>query len=94
LFGRLEGSRITKRGFLACFSDKHKKSKKFLLAASTGLRPNLPADKNFFPPFFVFFSSYVGYVPASNDLGIFGIDWRCEFLPKVLFLTEKKIHFL
>ncbi len=25
LFGRLEGSRITKRGFWACFSNKHKK---------------------------------------------------------------------
>jgi len=25
LFGRLEGSRITKRGFWACFSEKSKK---------------------------------------------------------------------
>ena len=37
------------------------------------LRPNLPADKKNNFPFFTFFlvSSYVGYVPASDDLGIF-----------------------
>jgi hypothetical protein len=30
LFGRLEGSRITTRGFWACFSNKNKKGEKFL----------------------------------------------------------------
>ena len=35
----------------------------------------------------------VGYVPASNDLGIFGIVWRCVFSSKFLFVTEKKITF-
>jgi len=36
-FGRLEGSRITKRCFWACFSKKSKKSENFLSAGSTGL---------------------------------------------------------
>jgi len=36
LFGRLEGSRITKRVFWACFSEKSKKKgENFLLAEST-----------------------------------------------------------
>jgi hypothetical protein len=56
-------------------------------------RPNLPADENFFPLFLFFFSSYVGYVPASDDLGIFGIDWQCGFSSKFLFVTEKKSTF-
>ena len=37
------------------------------------LRPNLPADENLISLFSLFFlvSSYVGYVPASDDLDIF-----------------------
>jgi hypothetical protein len=34
---------------------------------------------------------YVGFVPESNVLAIFVSDWRCEFLLKFLFVTEKKI---
>ncbi len=42
-------------------------------------------------PFFPFFvSSYVGYVPARDDLGIFCLVWRSEFLSKFLFFTEEK----
>ncbi len=53
--------------------------------------PNLAADENFFPFFSV--SSYVGYVPASDDLGIFCFVRRCEFSSKFLFVTEKKSTF-
>ncbi len=42
-------------------------------------------------PFFL--SSYVGYVPASNDLDIICFVWRCEFLSKFLFVTEEKSTF-
>ena len=37
LFGRLEGSKNTKRGFWARFSEKRKKGEKFWSAVSTGL---------------------------------------------------------
>ena len=58
------------------------------------LRPILPADENVFSLFyFVFVSSYVGNVPASNDLGIFCFVWRCEFSLKFLFVTEEKSTF-
>jgi hypothetical protein len=51
----------------------------------------LQPTKTFFPVFSV--SSYVGYVPASDDLGIFCFVWRCEFSSKFLFVTEKKLTF-
>jgi len=42
------------------------------------LRPMLAASQNFFSLFsFFFVSSYVGYVPESDDLGIFRFVWRC-----------------
>ena len=45
-------------------------------------------------PFFPFFVlSYVGYVPASDDLGICCFVWQCEFLSKFLFVTEEKSTF-
>ena len=36
---------------------------------------------------------YVGYVPASNDLGICCFVWRSEFSSKFLFVTEEKSTF-
>ncbi len=56
------------------------------------LRPNLPAEENYFSLFS--FSSYVGYVPESNDLGIFGFVWRREFSSKFWFMTEKNPLFI
>ena len=58
----------------------------------TGKGPRTQAKpssrRKLFLPFFIFFvSSYVGYVPASDDLGIFGFVWWCEFSSK--FLLEK-----
>ena len=42
------------------------------------VRPMLAAYENLFSLFsFFLVSSYVGYVPASNDLGIFRFVWRC-----------------
>jgi hypothetical protein len=40
-----------------------------------------------------FFSLYVGYVPASDDLGICCFVWRSEFSLKFLFVTEEKSTF-
>ncbi len=37
--------------------------------------------------------SYVGCVPASNDLGILCYVWRCEFSSKFLFVTDEKSTF-
>ena len=42
-FGRLEGSRITKRGFLVWFSNKSKKGGGKVQAGRVGLRPVLTA---------------------------------------------------
>ncbi len=33
---------------------------------------------------FFLFSLYVGFVPASDHLGIFSTDWRCNFLSQFL----------
>ncbi len=44
--------------------------------------------------FLCFVSSYVGYVPESDDLGIFCFVWRCEFLSKFSFVTEKNPLFV
>jgi len=45
----VEGSRITKRGLWACFSEKSKKGENFSSARSTGLMPLVATDR---PPFF------------------------------------------
>jgi hypothetical protein len=51
--------------------------------------------RKLFLPFFPFFlvPSYVGYVPASNDLGICCFVWRYEFSSKFSFVTEEKFTF-
>ena len=75
-------------------SDDRKKREKFWLAVSIGLRPGLAAYENHFSLFFFFpVPSYVGYVPASDDLGICCFVWRYEFLTKFLFVTEEKSTF-
>jgi hypothetical protein len=62
-------------------------------AVLTGLwlRPVLAAYRNFFSCFF--FSSHVGIVPEGNLMAIFVCDWRCKFLLKFWFVTEKKFIF-
>jgi hypothetical protein len=60
--GRLEGSRITKRGFWVWFSDKSKKKGGKVQAGRSGLRQSLADKRNVFFPF----SSYVGFVPVSE----------------------------
>jgi len=43
-----------------------------------GLTPMIAASQNYFSLFFFFFDlSYVGYVPASDDLGIIRFVWQC-----------------
>ncbi len=51
--------------------------------------------RNPFLPLFPFFlvPSYVGYVPASDDLGICCFVWRYEFSSKFSFVTEEKSTF-
>ncbi len=46
-------------------------------------------------PFFSFFlvPLYVGYVPASDDLGICCFIWRYEFSSKFSSMTEEKSSF-
>ncbi len=53
-FGRLEGSRITKRGFGCGLAIKAKKGEKKVQAGRFGLRPGLPAYENYFSLFFFF----------------------------------------
>ena len=77
------------------YDEKEKKNKKtFRSSARLGLRPVLPAYENYFSLFsFFLVPSYVGYVLASDDLGICCFVWRYEFLSKFLFVTEEKSSF-
>ena len=42
---------------------------------------------------FLFVSSYVGDIPAIDDLGNFCFVWRCEFSSKCSFVSEEKSTF-
>jgi hypothetical protein len=53
--------------------------------------PVLIAYKNFFSCFLS--SSYVGFVPVSNLLGIYSSIWECVFSSKFLFVTDPKPKF-
>ena len=75
---------------------KGEKTKKaFRLSASTGLKSRTFQPTKTISPFFDFFVvlSYVGYVPASDDLCICCFIWRSEFSSKFLFVTEEKSTF-
>ena len=68
----------------------------FIWSKTTVLSKAKPSSRQkLFLPFFLFSfaSSYVGYVPASNDLGICCFVWQCEFLSKFLFITDEKSTF-
>ena len=79
-------------GEVVCTEKKHIVTKDVVgLLLGEIVRPILAADKNFFPFFSV--SSYVGYVLASDDLGIFCFVWRCEYSSKFSFVTEEKSTF-
>jgi hypothetical protein len=82
-FGSLEGSRIMKRLIWALFSDEMEKGYKFLFICKDWPFAGACRQTKHFFCFFPFLL-YVGFVPASDHLGIFSIDWQCNFLLQIL----------